>query len=349
MRDFTINAARIGRGQPCYVIAEAGVNHNGDRAVAQQLVDVAVAAGADAVKFQTFRAELLASRHAPKAKYQLETTDPSESQIAMLRKLELKDEEYRELRDYCAKRGITFLSTPFDETTADFLDSLDVPAFKIPSGEITNIPYLRHVAAKRKPMIVSTGMSHLGEVESAICAIEDVGNIPLALLHCTSNYPAPMHEVNLRAMRTMERAFGYSVGYSDHTVGIEISIAAAAMGACIIEKHFTLDRTMNGPDHRASLEPNELAAMVAAIRNVSTALGDGRKQPAASENATAAVARKSIVAARDIPVGAVIREEMLAIRRPGSGLPPSMLEYVVGRTSRIAITEGELLSFENVN
>ncbi len=348
MTAVEIGGRRIGLGHPCFIIAEAGVNHNGDLNLAHQLIDVAVNAGADAIKFQTFQAERLATTDAPKAAYQLETTNAGESQFDMLRRLELDADAHRALIGHCRDKNILFLSTPFDETSADLLEQLGVPAFKTPSGEITNLPYLRHIARKNKPMIVSTGMAFLGEVETAVRAIEAADNHSFALLHCVSNYPANPADINLRAMQTMARAFGAPVGYSDHTPGIEVSLAAVALGACIVEKHFTLDRNLPGPDHQASAEPAELAALVRAIRNVEAALGDGRKQPAASEAKTAAVIRKSLIAACDIPAGATITEAMIAIKRPGTGLPLAMCEYLIGRVARGAIRAGTPLTLNMV-
>lgn len=346
MKAIEILGRQIGPGQPCFIIAEAGVNHNGSLEMARRLVDVAVQAGADAVKFQTFRAEKVISPQARKAAYQLQTTDPGESQLDMVKRLELPFDAFQELHAYCQDKGILFMSTPFDEESADFLAELGVAVFKIPSGEITNLHFLEHVAHKGKPMIISTGMSYLGEVEAAVRAIEEVGNGYLVLLHCVSNYPADPADVNLRAMHTLAAAFGVPVGYSDHTLGIEVAIAAVALGACVIEKHFTLDCSLPGPDHRASLEPDELAALVRGIRTIEAALGHGRKEPAASEANTVAVARRSLVAARDIPAGTVLAEEMIAIKRPGTGLPPGMRPHLIGRTARITIPAGTLLTLE---
>ncbi len=339
----------VGAGHPCFLIAEAGVNHNGDLALARRLVDAAVEARADAVKFQTFSAARLATAAAPKAQYQLETTTQFESQLAMLGRLELSPEAHRELLAHCRDAGILFLSSPFDEPSADFLESLDIAAFKIPSGELTNVPYLRHLARKGKPLILSTGMATLDEVQFAVGTIRASGNPPLALLHCVSNYPANPAHVNLRAMATMATAFGVPVGYSDHTVGNEVALAAVALGACVIEKHFTLDRLLPGPDHRASIEPRELAALVRGIRVVESSLGDGRKQPAASEADTAAVARKSLVALADLAVGTVLTEAMLGMKRPGTGLPPLVLPQVIGRTVCRAIPSGSLLTWEDLS
>ncbi len=346
MKTVNIPPYKIGPNQTTFIIAEAGVNHNGSLEMARQLVEVAVQAGANAVKFQTFKAERVVSPQAPKAAYQLETTDEAESQLDMVKRLELSFDAFRELFAYCQQQGILFMSTPFDEESADFLADLGVPAFKIPSGEITNLSFLAHVARKGKPMIVSTGMAYLDEVRTAVSTIEKTGNRDLVLLHCVSNYPANPADANLRAMITMAEAFDVPVGYSDHTLGIEVSLAAVALGACAIEKHFTLDRNLPGPDHRASVEPDELTALVRGIRKVEAALGHGRKEPAASEIKMTAVARRSLVAAREIPVGSTITEGLIAIRRPGTGLPPAMLGQVLGRKAKQDIPAGTLLSLE---
>lgn len=343
---FEIAGRPIGPGHPCYVIAEAGVNHNGDLALARHLVDVAVEAGADAVKFQTFQAELLASAAAPKANYQKVTTTSAESQLDMLRRLELSRAAHEALLPYCQERGILFLSTPFEEVSADYLESLGVAAYKLPSGEITNLPFLTHVARKGRPLIVSTGMSTLGEVEAALQTIAAASHPPVALLHCVSNYPADPAQTNLRAMLTMQAAFGVPVGYSDHTPGIEVALAAVALGACIIEKHFTLDKNLPGPDHQASSEPEELKALLRGIRKVESSLGDGRKVPALCEANTAAVGRKSLIAACDLPAGTVLSERAVTIKRPGNGLPPAARPYVVGRTLKVAVSAGEVLHLD---
>ena len=343
---FRIAGRSIGTGARCYVIAEAGVNHDGSLEQALRLVDVAADAGADAVKFQTFDADRLATREAPKARYQVETTGAAESQHAMLRRLQLDADQHRALMRRCEERGITFLSTPFDETSADLLESLGVAAFKTPSGELTNTPYLAHVARFGKPMIVSTGMATIGETESAVTAVAEGGCESLALLHCVSNYPAAAGDVNLRAMGTLARAFGVPAGYSDHTEGSAITLAAVALGASVIEKHFTLDRTLAGPDHRASIEPHELTALVRAIREVEASLGDGRKVPAASERDTASVARKSIVAARDLAPGDTLTRESLTALRPGTGMSPALFPAVVGRRARVAIPAGTMVAIE---
>lgn len=344
--EMNIGRRRIGAEAPCFIIAEAGVNHNGDLVLGKQLIDIAAASGADAVKFQTFKADRLATTTAPKAEYQKATTDNTQSQHEMLRALEIGGAMQSALIDHCRTRGILFLSTPFDEESTDELESADVPAFKVSSGDLTNLSLLEHIARKGRPMIISTGMAFIGEVETAVRTIEATAGIPIAILHCTTNYPADPSEVNLRAMNTLAQAFEYPVGYSDHTNGIEVSAAAVALGARIIEKHFTVDRTLPGPDHRASLEPDELRAMVDAIRNVERAMGSARKQPSPAEVATAAVARRSVVAARDIPAGAVIDATMLTLMRPGTGLSPSLRSQIVGRVAKRAIERGQLLSWE---
>lgn len=331
-----------------FVIAEAGVNHNGDLQMAFDLIDVAAEAGADAVKFQTFRADELVTADAPKAAYQKVTTDAGESQHAMLRRLELSHDDHRKLLVRCDERGIQFMSTPFDLQSAQFLDELGVSIFKISSGDLTNHPFLRQVAALGHPMIISTGMAWLSEVDEAVRTLEDGGVTRLAVLHCVSQYPAAFEDSNLRAMQTMGAAFGHSVGYSDHTPGIAMPIAATAMGARIIEKHFTLDRDLPGPDHRASLEPDELGAMVTGIRQTEVALGDGIKRPANSEMDTANVARKSIVAARDIATGEQLDDDALTMRRPGTGLAPRLAPLVLGRTAARDIAAGTLIELEMI-
>lgn len=342
--DIKIGDRIIGKDRPCYVIAEAGVNHNGDPEVALQLVDAAVAAGADAVKFQTFSTERVVTRDAPKALYQIETTAANVSQFEMLQALELSADVHRDIQNYCRMRGITFLSSPFDETSADFLEELNVPAFKIPSGELTNLPFLTHVSRKGKPMIVSTGMASLKEVETAVAAIRKGGNINLVLLHCVSAYPAKPADVNLRAMQTMAGVFGTSIGFSDHTLGIEVALAAVALGAQVIEKHFTLDCSLPGPDHRASLEPQQLTALVRGIRVVEAALGHGRKEPSTCESDVASVSRKSIVAARDIAAKTILSGDLLCMKCPGTGLPAAMLEQVIGKVAVCNIPAGTFLT-----
>jgi N,N'-diacetyllegionaminate synthase len=337
----------IGQGG-AFIVAEAGVNHNGDLAIAHQLVDAAVDAGADAIKFQTFKAEKVMSARAPKAAYQKEATDNAESQLDMVKPFEFPPEVFEELYRYCQRQGITFLSTPFDADSADFLVELGVTAVKIPSGEVTNIPFIEHVAGKGRPIILSTGMANLGEVDAAVRAIRGMGNEDCVLMHCVSNYPSEPADTNLRAMATMKEAFAWPVGYSDHTLGIEIALAAVALGACVIEKHITLDCGLPGPDHRASLEPDGLQALVAGIRKVERSLGHGRKEPVASEAATADVARRSLVAAADLRAGAVLDEGMIEILRPGTGLPPMMRLHLVGRTLKKDVEAGALFSLSDL-
>lgn len=331
-----------------FVIAEAGVNHNGSIDLAIELIEAARTAGADAVKFQTFRADQLAARAAIKAPYQERTTSSGESQFAMLRRLELDAAAHRHLLTHCRETGIQFLSSPFDEGSADLLESMDVALYKIPSGEITNLPFLKHLAAKRRPLILSTGMSTLGEVEEAVTTIREGGNPPLTLLHCVTEYPAPYGEINLRAMETLRTAFGLPVGYSDHTPGMEISVAAVALGARVIEKHLTLSRTLPGPDHHASLEPAEFAAMITAIRHTEAALGNGIKAPAVCEIPNRPVARKSLVAARELPAGHMLSAGDLLVRRPGCGLAPKYLPALLGRTLRRAVAEEELINWDHL-
>lgn len=346
MKSIRIGEHCIGAGQPCFVIAEAGVNHNGDPALAEKLVDAAADAGADAVKFQTFKADKLAVESAPKADYQSRGTNAAESQIAMFRRLELSEQAHRDLMTRCARRNILFLSSAFEEDSADLLNRLGVVAFKIPSGEITNFPLVEHVARFGKPLIVSTGMATEEEVAAVADAIRGAGNEQIIFLQCTSAYPADPADVNLRAMQTMAKTFGVPVGYSDHTLGIEVALASVALGACIVEKHFTLDRSMPGPDHQASADPSELAALVCGIRRVERSLGDGRKVPAVSEKNTADVARKSLVAITDIPEGAIITAAMIGVKRPGTGLPPVQLNNVLGKRAVKKVRAGVLISWE---
>jgi N,N'-diacetyllegionaminate synthase len=341
-----IAGRKIGPGQPCFIIAEAGVNHNGSLELALKLVDAAAAAGADAVKFQTFKADRLVTRNAPKAGYQIRATGDAGTQYEMLKRLELTEENHRSLIAHCERRGVLFLSTPFDEESSDLLESLELPAFKLPSGELTNLPFLDHVAGKGKPVILSTGMATLREVDAAVETFARSGNNRLVLLQCVSEYPADPAEANLRAMASMRSSFGFPVGFSDHTPGIAVAIAAASLGACVVEKHFTLDREMPGPDHRASLEPEELAEMVRGIRVVGSALGDGEKRPKAGEAATARAARKSLVAACDISSGTVLGSEHIAIKRPGTGIPPGKRELLLGRKTKVAVPAGTLFDWE---
>ena len=329
-----------------YIIAEAGVNHNGSLDVAIRMVDAAVEAGADAVKFQTFKAEKVISVNTPKAGYQKETTGSDESQLEMVRKLELDEAAHKKLFRYCKDKGILFLSSPFDLESIDLLNRLDMQIFKIPSGEITNLPYLRKLGALGKELIMSTGMADLSEIEDALDVLTGAGTKlkDITVLHCNTEYPTPFEDVNLRAMLTIKTTFpGVNIGYSDHTLGIEIPIAAVAMGATIIEKHFTLDKNMEGPDHRASLEPNELNSMVTAIRNIEKAMGNGIKKPSPSELKNKPIARKSVVAARNIEKGAEFTEENLTVKRPGTGINPMRWDEVIGRKASRNFNEDEII------
>lgn len=317
------------------IIAEAGVNHNGSYELAVKMVDEAKRAGADYVKFQTAKPELVISTFAPKAEYQKETTGAAESQLEMCKAIHLPLTDYKPLKEYCDKVGIGFMSTPFDLVSIDVLEPLDMDYYKIPSGEITNLPYLRKIASKHRPVILSTGMCEVEEVEAALQVLEQGGvkRSDIIVLHCNTEYPTPMADVNLRAMDDLRRSLGVEVGYSDHTKGIEVPIAAVALGATVIEKHFTLDKTMEGPDHKASLEPDELKAMVDAIRNIEQALGDGHKHVSPSERKNMDIARKSIVAARDIRKGEVLTEENITTKRPGNGISPMRWDSVIGTTA----------------
>ncbi len=328
------------------IIAEAGVNHNGDIELAKKLVDAAVNAGADLVKFQTFNAEQLATRNAPKANYQTLTTDESQSQLAMLRQLELTKEMHKTLIAFCDSRHIEFFSTGFDIESLNYLASLGTKRFKIPSGEITNLPYLRIVGSYGKSVILSTGMSTLGEIESALHEMEKAGTqrTQITVLHCNTEYPTPMYDVNLRAMCTIRDALGVAVGYSDHTPGIEVPVAAVALGATVIEKHLTLDRNLPGPDHKASLEPDEFAAMVRSIRNIEQSMGDGIKRPSSSEAKNKPIARKSLVAAKPIRAGDQFTAENITAKRPASGISPMRWDEVIGRVAKRDFAADELIS-----
>jgi len=315
-----------------FIIAEAGVNHNGSVDLAKQLIDVAVDSGADAVKFQTFKAENLVSKNTQKADYQKQTTDASESQFDMLKKLELDVETHKKLIAYCQEKDIMFLSTPFDHDSIDMLNDLGLEIFKIPSGEITNLPYLRHIGSLSKKVVLSTGMSNLKEVGDALSILINAGTLKdnITVLHANTMYPTPMEDVNLNAMLTIQKEFSVDIGYSDHTLGIEVDIAAVAMGASCIEKHFTLDKTMNGPDHKASLEPEELKAMVGAIRNIEKALGSSEKKLSLSESENIKIVRKSIVASQDIKNGELLTEKNITVKRPGNGINPMMWDNIIG-------------------
>lgn len=325
------------------IIAEAGVNHNGDIATAKKMVDVAKEAGVDYIKFQTFVPEKLVSRYAEKAEYQKENTDAAESQLDMLRKLSLSENEFVSLREYCEEVGIGFISTPFDLGSIDFLERLNMDFWKIPSGEITNLPYLEKIAKTGRKVILSTGMSDIQEIKDAVKVLEDNGTTEIVLLHCNTQYPTPFEDVNLSAMCTIAKETGKEVGYSDHTKGIEVPIAAVAMGATVIEKHFTLDKTMDGPDHKASLEPDELTQMVSAIRHIEKAVGTGKKEPTASELGNKIVARKSIVAACKISKGEIFSEKNITTKRPGNGISPMEWHEVLGKIAPRDFIEDELI------
>lgn len=328
-----------------FVIAEAGVNHNGSIHLAKKLIDVANDAGADAVKFQTFKADKLVSKDAQKANYQKETTDAQESQYEMIKKLELDMDTHKELIAYCKEKNIMFLSTPFDLDSIDLLNDLGLEIFKIPSGEITNLPYLRKIGSLQKNVILSTGMADIGEIEDALDVLVEAGTKKedITILHANTMYPTPMEDVNLKAMVTIGQTFNVAFGYSDHTLGIEVDIAAVAMGASCIEKHFTLDKTMEGPDHKASLEPDELKAMVKAIRNIEVALGSSIKKPSPSEKPNIQVARKSIVASKFIKKGEILSEENLAIKRPGNGISPMRWDEIIGSIAQKDYDVDELI------
>ena len=325
-----------------YIIAEAGVNHNGSFELACKLVDAAKEAGVNCIKFQTFKSNNLVSHVAEKAEYQRGTTGDG-SQVDMLKDLELSYAEFINLKNYCDKVGITFLSTPFDFDSIDFLNSIEMPFWKIPSGEITNLPYLLAIAKTGKPVLMSTGMSEMAEIEKAINVLRENGTNEIKLLHCNTEYPTPFEDVNLKAMQTMRDKFGLEVGYSDHTKGIEVPVAAVALGATIIVKHFTLDRNMKGPDHKASLEPIELATMVQSIRHIESALGSGDKSPSPSEKKNIVVARKSIVAKKIIKAGEELTEDNITVKRPGSGISPMKWFDVIGTIAIRDFQEDELI------
>jgi len=339
----------IGSGQPCFIIAEAGVNHNGSLELAYRLVDAASEAGADAVKFQTFTPESVVSIGAPKAAYQLETTGKEESQLEMIRSLSLSVNDHLALVRYSDERKIQFLSTPFDEESLELLRRFDLPVLKVASGEITNWPFLERVGCQCKPVLLSTGMSYLSEVDEAIRVLQSSGCPEIVLLHCVSSYPAEPSESNLRAMVSLRCTFQRAVGFSDHTTGIEVPIAAVALGACVIEKHLTLDKSMPGPDHRMSLSPTELRQLIDAIRLVETALGDGHKRPMPSEEDVRRVARRSIVTRMALQNGTIIERDMLDFKRPAAGFPPSHLNSVLGRRLRTALAADAIIKPEDLD
>jgi N,N'-diacetyllegionaminate synthase len=339
----TVGERAVGPGEPCFVIAEAGVNHNGDLELALRLVDAAAEAGADAVKFQTFQAEGVAAVGAPKADYQLDTTPAGESQLEMLKRLELDADAYRTLKEAAERRGLVFLSTPFDVGSVDLLDELRVDAFKVASPDLTNLPLLEEIGRRGRPVFLSTGLGTLAEVEAGVAALKTAGATEVVVLHCVSEYPAAAADANLRAMATIADRVGCPVGYSDHTEGLEVALAAVALGACALEKHFTLDRTLPGPDQRASLEPTELSALVAGIRRVESALGTGSKEPTEAERRNAQLVRRSLAAAGDLPAGVVLTPDMLVALRPGTGISPARIDEVVGRKLARSVAHHELL------
>lgn len=347
IKPIKIGEKWVGPGHPCFIIAEAGVNHNGDVDRAYAMVDVAADVGVDAIKFQTFRTEALVTSRAQSADYQAKATG-EENQFALLKSLELGFDDFSGLAEHAEEKGVIFLATPFDDESALFLNDIGVPAFKISSGDVSNLPFLERISTFAKPMILSTGMATLGEVEAAVNTIRNRLKESLVLLHCVSDYPANPADANLRAMATMEKAFHVSVGFSDHTPGIAVAVAAVGLGACIVEKHFTLDRTLPGPDHEASLEPGELKALVSAARMVESALGDGVKRPTPRELETACRVRRSIVSARAVKAGEVLTMDDLALKRPGIGLQPSMVEEVIGKRSRRDLQAGELLKWSDL-
>ena len=333
-----------------FIIAEAGVNHNGNLKLAKKLIDIAANSFVDAVKFQTFISENVISKNAKKAKYQINSTGSEESQLSMVKKLELNFKDFIELKKYTESKGIIFLSTAFDLESIDFLSTLNMGLWKIPSGEITNLPFLQKIGSYNQQIIMSTGMSKLGEIENALEILIDSGTSRenISILHCNTEYPTPFKDVNLNAMLTIQKAFNVNVGYSDHTEGIEVPIAAVAMGATIIEKHFTLDKSLPGPDHKASLEPNELAEMVNAIRNIESALGSSIKSPSKSETKNINIARKSIHLSNDIKKGCILTLNNLAIKRPGHGISPLLINKIVGCKIKNDLKKDSILQFKDI-
>lgn len=325
------------------VIAEAGVNHNGSFELAKKMVDAAKEAGVDYVKFQTFNPQKLVSKYAEKAKYQKETTGSDETQLQMLQKLTLTEDNFLSLRDYCKEVGIGFISTPFDLDSIAFLETFDMDFWKVPSGEVTNLPYLEAIARTKRKVVMSTGMCDMNEIQDAMEVLKKNGTTEITLLHCNTQYPTPYEHVNLSAMSTIKDTLHKEVGYSDHTQGIEVPIAAVAMGATVIEKHFTLDKNMEGPDHKASLDPTELKQMVSAIRNIEKAIGNGLKEPSSSELTNKAVARKSIVASREIKQGEILSEYNLTTKRPGTGISPMKWYEVIGKAAARDFSEDEII------
>ncbi len=347
MKSITIKNRTIGVGHPCFFIAEAGVNHNGELDLAKKLVDASVAAHADAVKFQTFTPEGVVLQSTDIAEYARNNIGKNIKQIDMLKKYALNHDHFTDLKEYCDRKNIIFLSSPHSFDAIDFLDPL-APAYKFGSGDLTNTPALQHAAKKKKPMILGTGMATLEEVKQAYHAVSSMGNTQIILLHCTTNYPCSYEEVNLRAMSTMQQEFDCLVGYSDHTKGYLVSAVALALGASVIEKHITLDRTLPGPDHKASLEPHELKEMILQIRNVETILGSSEKRPTESEKTIREIVRKSIISARNIKKGEVITKDMLVIKRPGVGISPAEIEKIIGKKTKKDITADEILHWDMV-
>ena len=347
MKGISIGKKIIGEQRPCFVIAEAGVNHNGEMALAKQLIDAATKAGADAVKFQTFKTEGVVTKHVKIAAYAQKNLGKAVSQQEMVKKLELSYDDFRALKKYCDSKRIIFLSTPHSFDAIDFLEPL-VPAYKFGSGDLTNLPALSYAAKKRKPMLLGTGMATLAEVRTAVRTIRNAGNNKIVAMHCTTNYPCPVHEVNLNAMLTMRHSLNCLVGYSDHTLGIQVPVMAVTLGAVVIEKHFTMDTTLPGPDHKASLEPEELTEMITAIRDVRTILGSYEKKPTASEKRIMGLVRKSIVANQDIKKGTILQEKMLIIKRPGTGLAPEKLGSILGKRTKRSIKKDDVIALSMV-
>lgn len=348
MLKIKIDDIIISEDARCFIIAEAGVNHNGDITLARKMIDTAKKSGADAIKFQTYISEEVVTKKATKAPYQKRTTSVNETQYEMIKKLELSFEEFRNLSDYAKQRNLLFLSTPFDFKSVDFLIEIGVPAIKIPSGELNNLPFLKKIGKAKKPVILSTGMAYLGEIETALTTLKKEGTKEIALLHCVTSYPALPEQMNLRAIHTLKCAFNLPVGLSDHTTELSIPWAARGMGASIIEKHFTLDRQMPGPDHKASLDPQQLKDMIVGIRSIETAMGDGQKKPNPCEMQLRKIIRKSIVASMDIPKGDSIISEMLSIKRPGTGIEPKYIELIIGRRARRNILKDEIIGWDQV-
>jgi N-acetylneuraminate synthase len=348
MNTITIGKRAIGDHHPCFIIAEAGVNHNGDYTLAEKMIDVAARAGADAIKFQTFHAEEVVLENAQKAEYQKTATGAGESQYAMIKKLELSEKDFTRLAAYARRKKILFLSTPFDIGSVEVLERIGVPAYKIPSGEITNFPLLAHIAGKQKPVILSTGMTTWEEIHTAVRLLTENGTPQIAILHCITSYPARIEDLNLRVMEKLKMEFDLPVGLSDHTPGILGSVAAVSLGASIIEKHFTLDRSLPGPDHKASLDPGELEDLVTGIRQIEKAIGDGIKRLTPEETAIRGVARRSIVSVKAIPKGSVIDSTMIGLKRPGTGIGPDHLSEIIGKKSKKPIAKDTLISWDMV-